>query len=91
MKFTNTGQYKFLFKHLFSFKMVKEAIKLYGEDKNLPQTSNVDFFNEKQSIHSGTTAYLARVCIENLLKFTNYSGALSFYTTTPPDVNCKIS
>lgn len=72
--------------------MVNQAIKLYSEDKNLPEDkSKFEFFNEKASIHSGTTAYLARVCIENLLKYSTPTGAASFYACPTPDVNCKIS
>lgn len=72
--------------------MVNQAIALYSEDKNLPKDkSKAAFFNEKPSIHSGTTAYLSRVCIENLLKYSPLTGSASFYAPQEPDVNCKIS
>lgn len=72
--------------------MVNQAISLYCEDKNLPkEKAKLDFFNEKPSIHSGTTAYMSRVCIENLLKYSTPTGSASFYGSSSPDVNCKIS
>ena len=73
--------------------MVNESVELYCVDKKLVYNSKSKalFFNEKPSIHSGTTAYLSRVCIENLLKYSSLIGAASFYNTEPPDVSCKIS
>jgi hypothetical protein len=72
--------------------MVNQAIELYCLDKNKTgPKAKAAFFNEKPSIHSGTTAYLSRVCIENLLKYSSLVGSASFYNTAPPDVSCKIS
>ena len=72
-------------------KMVNQAIDLYCIDKKLPSSSRMSFFNERASITSGTTAYLSRVCIENLLDCSNTTGAASFYTTFSAETTCKIS
>jgi phosphorylase kinase alpha/beta subunit len=58
-------------------KMVEQAIHLYASDKNLSESAHMAFYNEKQSINSGTTAYLSRVCIEYLLKSSSiYSASI---------------
>lgn len=71
--------------------MVEQAIEMYCTDKNLPPSSKLAFFNEKPSINSGTTSYLARVCIEYLLKCSHPTGSASFYTNYLPETVCKIS
>jgi phosphorylase kinase alpha/beta subunit len=58
-------------------KMVEQAIHLYASDKNLVNSAHISFYNEKQSINSGTTAYLSRVCIEYLLKSSILTGPLN--------------
>lgn len=72
-------------------KMVNQAIELYCKDKKLPSSSKTAFYNERPSITIGTTAYLSRVCIENLLDCSHRTGSASFYTIFPKDTTCTLS
>jgi hypothetical protein len=88
--------------HFFLIKMVDQAITLYCNDNKIPvnKESRMTFFKEKSSINSGTSAYLSRVCIEQLLKSStiltssassNQLASLSSASNISCENSCKVS
>ena len=79
--------------------MVDQAIILYCNDNKLPvnKESRIAFFKEKSSINSGTSAYLSRVCIEQLLKSSTLltssvnSNQLASLCSTNSNISCENS
>ena len=71
-------------------KMVDQAMERYCAENKIPIIDKSLFFSEKSSIYSGTSAYLARVCVENLL---NYSKKADFGSDMleSTDLNCQVS
>ncbi len=65
--------------------MINQAIDRYCKDHKLPLANTTAFFSENASIYTGTSAYLARVCIENLINYSKQSS------TDTVDTNCTIS
>ena len=68
--------------------MVDQAMERYCIEHKLPLSNKNSFYFEKPSIYTGTSAYLARVCGENLLNFTNKIGLEYDWDT---ESNCHVS
>ena len=70
--------------------MVDAAMERYCIEHKLPLSSKASFYTEKPSIYSGTSGYLARVCVDNLINFIE-KAELDFTTESEAESNCQVS
>jgi hypothetical protein len=68
--------------------MVDQAMERYCLENKLPLSSKSSFFSVNSSIYSGTSAYLARACVENLI---NFSSKSVIENENESELNCQVS
>ena len=68
--------------------MVNQAMERYCLENKLSLNNKSTFYSVNSSIYSGTSAYLARVCIENLI---NFSSKSLVENENESELNCQVS